>query len=146
MTIPSEQASLTKLAGKKVLQAATLLGASLRKLPAYDDERNYTPDEREPYDALSDRFMRAVEVCLKYFRSYEILQFAEESDTLRDRMNRMEKTGLISSVELWFRMRDVRNRIVHDYLPGEVKAMYDDIMGPFGAELLAATDKIRGLL
>jgi hypothetical protein len=73
---------------------------------------------------------------LKFFRTYEKIQFAEESDTLRDMLNRAEKVGLISSVELWFRMRDVRNRIVHDYLPEKVKEMYDDIMGDFGNELL----------
>jgi len=33
-------------------------------------------------------------------------------------------------------MRDVRNRIVHDYLPSETKQMYDDIMGPLSAELI----------
>jgi len=112
-----------------------LVQASLNKVAPYDPHCDYTADEREPYDALCDRFIRAVEVSLKFFRTYEKVQFAEESDTLRDMLNRIEKVGLISSVELWFRMRDVRNRIVHDYLPEKVKEMYDDIMGAFGSEL-----------
>jgi uncharacterized protein with HEPN domain len=49
-------------------------------------------------------------------------------------------------VEIWFRMRDVRNRIVHDYVPGVVKQMYDDIMGAFAAELIASADRVRTAL
>jgi len=80
-------------------------------------------------------------VSIKFFRSYERLQFAENSDALRDLLNRMEKLEMISSVEVWFRMRDVRNRIVHDYLPHEIKVMYDDIMEPFGRELIGCAEK-----
>jgi len=126
---------LLEINRKKVVDALELVRASLNKLGPYDPQRDYTADEREPYDALCDRFIRAVEVNLKFFRTYEKVQFGEESDTLRDLLNRIEKVGLISSVELWFRMRDVRNRIVHDYLPEKVKEMYDDIMGVFGSEL-----------
>lgn len=120
---------------EKALAAIRLVDASLKKLAPYNADCTYTPEEREPYDALSDRFVRAVEVCIKFFRSYELLQFAENSNTLRDQLNRMEKLGLITSTELWFRMRDVRNRIVHDYLPAEIKGLYDDLLGPLGSEL-----------
>jgi hypothetical protein len=58
----------------------------------------------------------------------------------------MEKLGIVSSVEVWFRMRDVRNRIVHDYVPGVVKQMYDDIMGAFAAELIASAEHARNAL
>lgn len=37
---------------------------------------------------------------------------------------------------LWIQMRDVRNRIVHDYLPEEIKGICDSIMGEMGSELL----------
>lgn len=126
----------TQLSYQKIADATFLVEASLAKLVPYDSERTYTPDEREPYDALCDRFIRATEVTLKFFRSYERLQYAENSETLRDLLNRMAKLELITSVELWFRMRDVRNRIVHDYLPAQIKQMYDDIMELYGPELI----------
>ncbi|MEI6515583.1 MAG: nucleotidyltransferase substrate binding protein [bacterium] len=141
----SGQIDVTKRDIAKMLDTVALVQASLDKLASYDATRAYTANESEPYDALSDRFIRAVEISLRFFRSYERLQFAEESDTLRDRLNRMEKLELISSVEQWFNMRDVRNRIVHDYLPNEIKQMYDDIMGPFAVELKLCTDKARQL-
>jgi 4-alpha-glucanotransferase len=144
MTIPGQNV-VAKRELKKMLDTVALVQASLGKLAPYEETRNYGADESEPYDALSDRFIRAVEISLKFFRSYERLQFAEESDTLRDRLNRMEKLELVSSVEQWFNMRDVRNRIVHDYLPNEIKQMYDDIMGPFASELKFCTDQARQL-
>jgi hypothetical protein len=110
------QIEVTKRDLGKVMDAMALVQASLNKLAPYEETRHYSADESEPYDALSDRFIRAVEVSLKFFRSYERLQFAEESDTLRDRLNRMEKLKVITSVERWFNMRDVRNRIVFDVL------------------------------
>ena len=42
--------------------AAALVSASLAKVPAYSEEEDYSADEREPYDALTDRFIRAGEI------------------------------------------------------------------------------------
>ena len=137
----NKQAEITRHARQKMNDAVALVRASLNKLKPYNEKHAYSADESEPYDALSDRSIRAVEVSIKFFRSYERLQFAENSDALRDLLNRMEKLEMISSVEVWFRMRDVRNRIVHDYLPHEIKVMYDDIMEPFGRELIGCAEK-----
>ncbi len=71
--------------------------------------------------------------------------YGESSETLRDSLNRTEKLEIISSTILWLQMRDVRNRIVHDYLPEEIKDMYDEIMGAFGKELLRLKVKLLKL-
>ena len=110
----ARQAAIGKM---KCEAAPVLLEASLRRVAAYDPERDYTPDELEPFDALTDRFVRSVKIALRFFRSYELLHEAVASEALRDRPRRMEKLGLVSSTTLWLDMRDVRNRIVHDYLP-----------------------------
>ena len=138
----SDQQILTNSSLNKTINAIELVEASLNHIKSYDANKQYTPKEREPYDALSDRFIRAVEISLKYFRSYEKLMYGENSETLRDLFNRMEKLEIISSVTLWMQMRDIRNRIVHDYLPEEIKDMYDEIMGVFGKELLQLKDKL----
>jgi len=91
---------------QKSLDSIFLVEASLKRVNIFDPKKEYTPDEREPYDALCDRFIRAVEISIKFFKSYEIKMFGESSDTLRDLMLRMEKTGMISSLDIWFRMRD----------------------------------------
>lgn len=86
--------------------------------------------------------MRAVKCCLCYFRSHELLEFAEQSDSTRSLLNRMEKLDLVSDATLWLQMRNVRNRIVHDYLPEQTAQMFSEISGPYGKEL----QRIRGLL
>jgi hypothetical protein len=128
-----------------MMDAVGLLEASLKSLPPFDMKKNYTPKEREPFDALSDRFIRAVEVCLKFFRSYEKLFFAEYSETLRDLLNRMEKIELISSTRIWMDMRDVRNRVVHDYLPEEIQELYELMTGEFGEEILSLKSREKEL-
>ena len=98
-----------------------LVEASLSRTP-YDVNQNYTPEEMEPYDAMSGRFIRAIEVSPQFFRTYERYLFVESSDTIRDLLNRMATVDLITSTQLWVAMRDVRNRIVHDYLPKRYQA------------------------
>lgn len=127
---------------KKSLDAIALVEASLKRVETFDPDKKYSPVEREPYDALCDRFVRAVEICLKFLRSYEMIMFGDSSDTLRDLMLRMEKTDMISSLDIWFRMRDVRNRIVHDYLPNEIQKLYHDITHAFADELMRLKAKI----
>ncbi len=119
----------------KVKKSVSLVNSSLNSLEPFDLSKEYTDKESEPYDALSGRFIRAVEVCVKFFRVYERLIFGESSSTLRELLNKMEKINLISSVNLWIDMRDVRNRIVHDYLPDTIKYIYDCIMFEYNNEL-----------
>jgi len=130
---------------QKVLSAVDLVEASLTELDKYSVTRNYTPKELEPYDALSDRFIRAVETCIKFFKTYEYYLFAVPSDSYRELLLQMEKKKMISSVEKWIDMRDIRNRIVHDYLPNQIERIYELIMGEFSEELFALRSKIKDL-
>lgn len=126
---------------EKARRTIDLVVASLSEYRPFDPAA-YTPKELEPYDALADRFVRAVECCLRYFRSHELREFAEQSDSTRSLLNRMEKLDLVSNTNLWLQMRNVRNRIVHDYLPEQRAQMYSEISGPYGKEL----QHVRGLL
>ncbi|MCK5595676.1 nucleotidyltransferase substrate binding protein [bacterium] len=140
-----DQQILAKASLTKAIDAINLVEASLKDAKPFDANKIYSPKEREPYDALCDRFIRAIEISLKYFRSYEKLMYGENSETLRDLLNRMEKLEIISSITLWLQMRDVRNRIVHDYLPEAIKDMYNEMMGAFGKELLRLNAKLLKL-
>ncbi len=127
--------ALGKLNRDKALRTLDLVAASLSEYQAFDPAINYTPKALEPYDALADRFVRAIECCLRHFRSQEMLAFGEQSETTRDLLNRMEKLGWVSDARLWLTMRNIRNRIVHDYLPEQTAQMYTEISGPYGSEL-----------
>ena len=141
----SDLITLISAARQKVLNTIMLVEASLSRITPYDVNQNYTPEEMEPYDAMSDRFIRAVEVSLKFFRTYERYLFVESSDTIRDLLNRMATVDLITSTQLWVAMRDVRNRIVHDYLPKDIKQIYDAIQNQFGNELKQLKSKLIDL-
>jgi len=143
--VNSDLITLITAARQKVLNTIMLVEASLSRITPYDVNQNYTPEEMEPYDAMSGRFIRAVEVSLKFFRTYERYLFAESSDTIRDLLNRMATVDLITSTQLWVAMRDVRNRIVHDYLPKDIKQIYDVIQNQFGNELKQLKSKLIDL-
>lgn len=132
MTVREEQLEMACEKYRKIYQ---LLRASVHKTADFDSDKNYSADELEPYDALSDRFIRAVEVAIKFFRTYEYYMRAEQSQTLRDGLHQMEKLGVISSLDIWLDMRDIRNRIVHDYTPDKIAQMYRLIRNNFYEEL-----------
>lgn len=76
-----------------------------------------------------------------YFRCHELAEFTEQSDTTRSPLNRMEKLGLISQSELWLAMRNIWNRIVHDYLPEQSAKMLGEISKVYVPELLGLRDR-----
>lgn len=139
-------AVVAEAARSKAIRSISLFAASVRRYRPFDPKRRYTPKQLEPYDAMADRYIRAVEASIRFFRAYERYQFGETSDTLRDLLSRMEKLGLVSSVQLWIEMRDQRNRTVHEYLPEKIKQIYQDLVGKMSKELLAVKEagvKIR---
>ena len=113
----------------KLRAAFELVFASAATYKPYIAGHIYSPQEREPYDALSDRFLRAFESSLEFFRTWERVREANVSDPYRDLLLRMEKLGLISGLAEWISLRDLRNRVVHDYLPDELAALYAAIIG-----------------
>lgn len=115
---------LLEAAWSKVSLASSLYLHSAEKLPAFDPKRPYSPDELEPYDALVTRFERAVEVFLKFFRTVESFETADTGSTVRDCLGLMCKLRLTEQVDVWMEMREVRNRIAHDYLPEKVHGIY----------------------
>ena len=119
----------------KLAAALEMLFASVDAYVPFDPARRYTPKEREPYDALTDRYLRAFESSLKFFRTLERFREAAPSESFRDLLLRMEKYGVITGAPLWIEMRDTRNRIAHEYLPEELAKIYADIVGPSANEL-----------
>ena len=128
----------------KFNRACLLFKASVKKTDGFDPVKNYTADELEPFDALSDRFIRIVEISIKLFRTYEYYLQADQSQTLRDGLHQMEKLGVISNIDIWLDMRDIRNKIVHDYMPEKVADMLHLIRHDFYDELIRLEQHFSG--
>lgn len=112
----------------KLRAALELLFASVDDYSGFDPAFPYTPKQREPFDALSDRYLRAFESALKFFRTFERVREAAPSETFRDLLLRITKLGFISGPETWLRLRDLRNRLAHEYLPEELARIYEAIV------------------
>lgn len=121
----------------KASAALRLVMASLDAYAPFDPAAELSPKELEPYDALADRFIRAIESALRLFRSVELYEFGVPADSTRELLDRMEKLRWVSSADQWMAMRSIRNKIVHDYLPEQIAQMFGQIAGPFAAELKA---------
>ncbi len=130
----------------KLFAALELLFASADAYSGFDPTRLYTPKEREPFDALCDRYLRSFESSLKFFRTWERVREAAPSDTFRDLLLRMEKLGFISSATTWLTMRDLRNRIAHEYLPEELQKIYSAIVGTATPEMRRLAARVSASL
>lgn len=143
MTSSNYDALLAAVAGHYT-NAIALLESSLNRYRPFDPARRYTPEELEPYDAMCDRYLRAVEMAIRYFRTLERAKLAANSESYRDLLGNIAKWRLIDDVDLWFRMRDLRNRIAHDYLPEHLRRIYEAISGEYGPELLRLRGSLAG--
>src|SRR5690606_37027623 len=67
----------------KLDAALNVFFASVDAYPGFDPGREYSPKESEPFDALSDRYLRAFESALKFFRTWERVREAAPSESFR---------------------------------------------------------------
>ena len=72
--------------------------------------------EKESCEALTARFARLCDFLFqRVFRTLDRIELQDEGTGI-DRLNRMEKRGIISSSEKWKVLRELRNDIAHEYL------------------------------
>ena len=110
----------------KAKKALELYLHSARRVSSFDLNVLKTPEDLEPYDALAERFERAVEITLNpLLKSIELAETGASSETIRDKLNLAAKLNLIDDVDLWLEMRAVSNRIAHDYLPERIQTVQD---------------------
>lgn len=78
--------------------------------------KNLSIEQRESCEALTARFARLCDFLFqRLFRTLDQIELTDEGTAL-DRLNRMEKRGIIQSTNEWRLLRDLRNDIVHEYL------------------------------
>lgn len=137
----SQEENLKKYA-KLLERAMSAVENSINRCTLLSNDSILTLDEFEKYDALTARFSRATEVCLKYFKAYEIVFFAESSENLRTLIGRMEKNQLVSNTKIWLDMRLVRNKVAHDYITDSLVELYNIIISDYAPELRKTYKKI----
>lgn len=106
-----EQIEVLKAASSVLQESHGRVALILKK-----EQKDLSPAEKESFEALTARFARLCDfVFQRVFRTIDQIEMVEEGSAI-DRLNRMEKRGVISSAELWRKLRELRNQIAHEYL------------------------------
>ena len=74
------------------------------------------PNLAERVDAFSARFGRLQDTIGDRLVPELLRQLLEQPGSALDNLNRLEKLGLLESAEAWVEARNLRNRLVHEYI------------------------------
>ncbi len=109
---------------KLMNDAASVLNYSYKKCRRIRTKKKYALKELDAFENLASRFARLndiiVQRVLKTIHSIDL----DEVNTVRDSINLGEKKNLISGAEEMMEMRELRNSIVHEYLPDVIKSVF----------------------
>lgn len=96
----------------------------------------------DKFEALTARFARFNDVLLqKVFRLIDDIDF-DHSGTVRDRINRAEKKGLINDAREFMEIRELRNSIAHEYQAEALNIIFPQVVG-YTPVLLEIADRVR---
>jgi len=102
----------------------------------------YTPEEQERFESLANRFARMSDILAqKVFRLIDRLDL-DDQGSVRDRMNRAEKKGLVTDADAFSELRELRNRIAHEYVPTAVQTIFREVLSAVPA-LLDSGERVR---
>jgi uncharacterized protein with HEPN domain len=91
-------------------------------------KNNLNDEDYIKFDSLTSRFSRLSDIIVqKVLKTIDIINL-EDSGTIRDRLNRAEKNGLISDIDEFIEIRKLRNDITHEYIQEEMIEIYKQVM------------------
>ncbi|BAP54751.1 hypothetical protein THII_0454 [Thioploca ingrica] len=101
---------------------------SYERCQAIVGKASYTLEELEHFESLTSRFARLSDLLIqKLFRLIDQLDL-DESGTIRDRINRAEKKGLIADADRFVEIRELRNQIAHEYNPNAMLTIFTEVL------------------
>ena len=113
---------------KLLADATDVLEYSFNKCSRIGLKQNYQPEELESFESFTGRFARLSDILIqKIFRLIDEIDL-ETQGTVRDRINRAEKKGLIKSSDTFVEIRMVRNDIAHEYLPEAIQEIFVKVL------------------
>ena len=134
-----EQQTLTAL--RQMHKAATNLAWSLNRCQPLDVGQLDAEGE-EKFETLTARFVRMSDILIqKVFRLVDELDL-ESPGTVRDRINRSEKKGLIDSAREFIVIRELRNAIAHEYEEEALANIHREVLR-LTPVLLATPEKVQ---
>jgi AcrR family transcriptional regulator len=97
--------------------------------------------ELAEWESLTARFSRVAELFLqRYLRTWILQRDPGFQGSFRDFLNMAEKFGLIESVDPWLSIREMRNKMAHEYEDERLARLFPDVRNQ--APLLISIKKI----
>lgn len=101
---------------------------SVEKCRLIGDKKDYSFTELESFDSLTSKFSRSSDIFTQKVLRTSWILLREGFGPFIDMMHNMEKIGLILSSDQLLDIRDLRNKIAHEYLPDAIKKLIPDVL------------------
>jgi len=75
-----------------------------------------TPEGRDRLEAFVGKFSRMQDTLIDKLLPNFLAAAGEKTGTALDNLNRAERLGLLADADQWLAMRQLRNRLVHEYV------------------------------
>ena len=112
----------------KLEKAVASLRYSHEKCRAIIARARYSEEDLEALDSLTSRFARISDMYTQRVLVTVLQLLGEDAPSLIDRLNVCEKAGIIHSALEMKNIRDLRNRVAHEYLDEELHTLVAEIM------------------
>lgn len=114
-----------------IIQALSPLKHSFEKLHQKSiievSEKNL--DELEPWEALTARFARVTDIFMSKYLRLKILDLDPAfRGEMRDLLDKAEKSSFISNADEWMKIRELRNKIAHEYDADDLKKIFTQVL------------------
>jgi len=109
---------------KLMNDASSILEYSYKKCVKIKSKKLFTLKELDAFETLTSRFARLSDIIIQRVIKSIHLMDLDEVNTVRDSINLAEKKKLIKSAKSMVEIRELRNSIVHEYLPDIIKSIY----------------------
>lgn len=84
--------------------------------------------ELSDWEGFTSRFSRVSEIFLqRYLRTWILARDPGFSGSFRDFLNAAHKLGLVDSVEPWLKIREMRNRMAHEYEDSRLQILFEEV-------------------
>jgi hypothetical protein len=121
-------------------QARTSLRRAADRCPTVGSGPSFNADDLDAIEILASRFSRTTDFLVnKVLRALDRYEFEAEG-SLIDVVNRAEQRGLVETARLLREMKELRNEIVHEYLPDGLVELREDLLN-YTPQLLAIAQR-----
>ena len=113
---------------KDLERAQDVLRYSYEKCQRIRMSEGLSYEEMESFEALTSRFARLSDIITqKVIRAFDILDL-DDDGTVRDRINRAEKKGIIERADDFIDIRILRNEIAHEYKTEAIYSIFSKVL------------------